>query len=109
MKTDWKDMLSSLRDSLDEPLAEEKIQEEEVPLKQKDSLLVSIDKKGRKGKTATLIEGFSLPQEEIEAIARNIKQKLGVGGSVRDGEILIQGNYLEKVKIILKELNFKIK
>lgn len=110
MSQDWKDALSSLRNSLDEP-AEEPIketkEEENGEKTQKTPIRIVVDKKGRNGKVATILEGFTIEQKEVEALAKQIKQKFGVGGSVREGEILIQGDYREKVKKLLQELNFK--
>ena len=110
---DWKDALSSLRGSLDDPepddLREESEEEKPVAKSQASSVTVLIDRKGRNGKTATIIEGFTIPDEQIEDIARQLKQKLGVGGSVRAGEILIQGDHREKVIDFLNKMNFKTK
>lgn len=112
MNEDWKSALSSLRDSLDEPIGEEdtndKPSKDEKP-QQKTPLTVVTDKKGRNGKTATIIEGFTIQQTDVEDIARKLKQKLGVGGSVREGEILIQGDHKETIKKFLSSLNFKTK
>lgn len=115
MNNDWKDALSSIRDSFDEPKEEKKeevnINFEEAKPKylQPGTLYVEIDKKGRNGKVATIIEGFTIQKEEVEEIARNIKQKFGVGGSIREGEILIQGDYKEELKEYLKQNGFKVK
>ena len=113
MNEDWKDALSKIRGNLNEPSQEEfeKIEVEEVKSKylQPDPLYVVTDRKGRNGKTATIIEGFTIQQEEVAEIAKELKQKLGVGGSVRDGEILIQGDYKEKIKTILSQRGFRVK
>lgn len=115
MKEDWKDSLAALKGFLNEPEAAQEVDSEE---KQEDNLdsksqttpiEVITDKKGRNGKIATIIEGFTVPQTRVEEIARELKQKLGVGGSVRDGEILIQGDHKEKVKKYLQTLHFKVK
>ena len=112
---DWKEALSAARNNFDEAPEKSVHDQEEVSeeknkdIIQKNSLQVVIDKKGRNGKIATIIEGFVIPQEEVEDIARKLKQKLGVGGSVRDGEILIQGNHLDKVKDFLINLKYKVK
>lgn len=108
--TDWKDALAALRGDTEEIADETPQNPEEKPEEssfQKSPLTVVLDRKGRNGKTATIIEGFTLPQDRVEEIARKLKQKLGVGGSVREGEILIQGDHLQKVKEFLKSLNFK--
>lgn len=116
MKKDWKDALSSLRENMGdnsvESVEEENIsssEDSEDKKIQKTPLLVVTDKKGRNGKIATIIEGFTIEQQEVENIARQLKQKLGVGGSVRDGEILIQGDHKNAVVLFLQSLNFKTK
>ena len=108
---DWKDKLSALRGELEEPSPETAPIQETQELKkvQKDVIYVVTDKKGRNGKTATIIEGFTLPDDEVAEIARKLKQKLGVGGSVRSGEILIQGERKKEVTAFLISLGFKVK
>ncbi len=82
--------------------------QEETPLpSKKDRLRVELDKRG-KGKTATLITGLSSDAEAAE-IARILKNKCGSGGSVRDGEILIQGDFRRKIVEILEQMNYKVK
>ena len=110
---DWKDALSAARnnfeDSQDEVVVNNSNDNKNQTVTQKSFLTVVTDKKGRNGKIATIIEGFTIPQNEVEDLARKLKQKLGVGGSVREGEILIQGDHKEKVKNFLLNLHFKIK
>ena len=108
---DWKDALSAVRGNFDEAPEDDHCSIEDSPQKpsQKGPLYVVTDKKGRNGKIATIIEGFTIPREEVENLARKLKQKLGVGGSVRDGEILIQGDHKDKIKSFLSDLNFKVK
>jgi len=67
-------------------------------------LYVSIDRKQRKGKEVTLVEGFVGDSEDLKDLAKLLKSKCGVGGTAKDGEILIQGNHRDKVfDILLKE------
>ena len=114
MNNNWKDALSVIRNNFSEP---EETQETEVSIEnntknsilQKNPVRVIVDKKGRKGKIATIIEGLEVSQPQIEEIARNLKQKLGVGGSVREHEILIQGQHKDKIIKFLETLNFKVK
>ncbi|MCO4815366.1 MAG: translation initiation factor [Flavobacteriales bacterium] len=73
------------------------------------SLYVSIDRKKRAGKEVTLVEGFVGQSEDLKALAKVLKSKCGVGGSVKDGEILIQGNFKEKVYNLLKDLGYSVK
>lgn len=114
MKEDWKEALSALRANLNDTETQEESTEIEIEITkpkylQNEPLYVVTDKKGRNGKTATIIEGFTIQKEEVEHIARSIKQKLGVGGSVRENEILIQGDYKTTIKSILQQLGFKTK
>ena len=108
---DWKDALNAIKDSGnlpvdDSPEPEEITPEEDI---QKTPLHVVIDNKGRKGKSATIVEGFTGSDEKLQELARLLKQRLASGGSTRDGEILIQGNRKDDVAAILKGLGYKVK
>lgn len=112
MNTDWKDALSALKDSgavpVDNTPDPEPEKSDDAKI-QSSPLIVAIDRKGRKGKTATIIEGFSGSEEALDNLARALKQKLGTGGSARGGEILIQGDRKKEVADILKGMGFKVK
>lgn len=73
------------------------------------TLRVVIDRKGRKGKVATIIEGFTIPDAEVEALASELKRRIGTGGSSRGGEILLQGDWKEKTVSLLKLKGFNVK
>lgn len=106
---DWKSSLEALKSNL--PEGEETQQPEVENAADTQSshprLDIVLDKKGRKGKAATIVEGFTLDDEEVERIATKLKQKLGTGGSARGGEILIQGDKRQPVLEALQAMGFK--
>lgn len=74
---------------------------------QKEPLICKYEK--RKGKPTTIIAGYEGDDEDFKILAKEIKNKLAVGGSFKDGEIIIQGDYRDKIMNILKEKGFKTK
>lgn len=72
-------------------------------------LYVSLDRRQRAGKSVTLIEGFSGPEDQLEALGKALKTRCGTGGSVKDGCILIQGDVREKAIAFLSSQGYKTK
>ena len=104
---DLKDQLKNLFPD-HKPAPEEAIQEVEHELFiQKEPLICKFEK--RKGKATTIIEGYEGSDEDFKILAKEIKTKLSVGGTFKDDSILIQGDYRDKIMIILKEKGFKTK
>jgi translation initiation factor 1 len=77
--------------------------------KNQQKLYVSIDKKQRAGKEVTLIEGFIGSEDDLKELGKMLKGKCGVGGSVKDGEVIIQGNFRDKVMDLLVKDGFQVK
>lgn len=97
----------STNDDFEYDFNEEEEQETLDPEDQK--LKVLLDKKNRKGKVVTLIDGFVGTEEDAKDLAKMLKQHCGTGGSCKDGEILVQGDVREKVKKKLLDLGYGVK
>lgn len=75
----------------------------------KQTLYVSYDKKHRKGKVVTLVEGFEGPEADLIDLGKRLKQRCGAGGSVKDNEIIVQGNFVTKVMELLIKEGYNVK
>ena len=77
-------------------------EETEILPKNQQKLRLSMERAGRGGKTVTLVKGFVGSEEDINALCKQLKQECGVGGSVKGGEIIIQGDHRQRLVEILK-------
>jgi len=110
MEQDWKDRLGVVYSTNSKFEYENSAENLEETLSPEDQLLyVSIDRKKRKGKEVTLVEGFVGTEQDLKELAKTLKQKCGVGGSAKDGEIIVQGNFKDKIATLLAELRYNIK
>ncbi len=107
MAQDWRDSLRSLLGESESNLRVEESSVEIVKPRQTERLDIIIDRKGRAGKVATIISGFTIGDDEIAEIATKLKRSLGVGGSARGGEILIQGDRAKQVHELLTKMDLK--
>ena len=107
---DWKKRLGVVYSTEQNFDYENEGDEEQETLEPKQqTLYVSLDRKARKGKVATLITGFVGTAEDLKSLAKLLKNKCGVGGSAKDGEVIVQGELREKVMEILKKEGYKVK
>ena len=110
MAKDWKDRLGVVY-STSADFKYDKGEEAEpdtLPANQQ-KLIVQLDKKNRNGKAVTLITGFAGSNDDLTALGKLLKTKCGVGGTAKDGEILIQGDFRDKVMQILTTEGYKAK
>lgn len=107
---DWKKRLGVVfSTNPDFTYEEEDVSEPETLENSRQNLIVSIDRKGRGGKQVTLVTGFVGTSEDLSELGRTLKVKCGVGGSAKDGEIVIQGDFRDRVTSLLKEMGYKAK
>ena len=101
---DWKDRLNVVYSTNPDYKYETGDEGEQDTLdKEKQQLRISLDKRNRKGKAVTLITGFIGTTDDLEALGKFLKVKCGVGGSAKDGEIIIQGDFRNKILELLQK------
>lgn len=76
---------------------------------EQQTLKVLIDRKQRKGKEVTLVVGFIGSDDDLKKLGKSLKSKCGVGGTIKEGIIIIQGNHRDKIMDLLKSDGYKVK
>ncbi|MBS1680091.1 MAG: translation initiation factor [Bacteroidetes bacterium] len=76
---------------------------------QQQNLKITLDKNGRAGKQVTLVTGFIGKRDDLESLTKLLKTKCGVGGSAKDGEIILQGDVRDKTMQVLAKEGYKTK
>lgn len=111
MAQDWKQILGEAFDVATEHPAAAQSEEPQpagiVEQQGNATLDIVLDRKGRKGKTATIICGFKGDDDALKDLAGELKRRCGTGGSSRGGEILLQGDWRQKVHEVLTQMGFK--
>lgn len=100
---DWKKRLDIVYSTNPDYHYQKEDEETEATLpKEKQLLRVSLDKRNRKGKAVTLVTGFRGSEEDLQELGKLLKMRCGVGGSAKEGEIIVQGDHRTKVLDILQ-------
>ena len=107
---DWKERLGVVYSTNPDFKYETPAEEEAETLPPgRQKLLVEIDRRNRGGKQVTLVSGFVGREEDLSALAKTLKTRCGVGGAAKDGEILIQGDFRDRVVQLLLAMGYKAK
>ncbi len=110
MENDWKKRLGVVYSTNEDFTFENENKEEtETIAANQQNLYVSLDRKNRKGKAVTLVSGFIGSEEDIKNLGKSLKSRCGVGGSVKEKEILLQGDHRKKVVQLLENDGYKVK
>ena len=109
MAKDWKDRLGMMYSTNpDYEYTYDGEEEQDTLQPEEQNLKVEIDRKKRKGKTVCLVSGFIGKEDDLKELAKLLKTKCGVGGSVKEGQIIIQGDFKKKITEILISKNFRV-
>ena len=101
---DWKKRLDIVYSTNPDYHFQEEEERSDKPVpKEKQLLRVSLDKRNRRGKAVTLITGYAGTDDDLQELGKMLKMKCGVGGTAKEGEIIIQGDHREKILGILQK------
>ena len=106
----WKDRLNVVYSTNPDYQFQKNDESEAMTLPpQKQNLVVAIERKNRGGKTVTLVKGFIGSEDDLAELGKKIKTKCGVGGTAKEGEIVIQGEFKTRIADLLKEWGYRVK
>lgn len=112
LQNDWKERLNIVYSTAPDYKYEYRDDDEgdvKTLAPEKQRLIIGLDKKQRGGKKVTLVYGFKGSVEDLKNLGKDLKTKCGAGGSVKDGEILIQGDFRDKILELLLNEGYKAK
>jgi translation initiation factor 1 len=107
---DWKDRLGMVYSTNpDFKFQQPEEAQTQTPQPSKQNLRVMVEKKNRGGKVVTLVTGFIGTEDDLKELGKVLKSKCGVGGSIKDGEIIIQGSFADRIVQILSDSGYRVK
>jgi translation initiation factor 1 len=106
---DWKDKLNFVYSTNPDFNLDNSDHTEETPPTAKQDLRVLLDRKNRGGKVVTIITGFVGSTEDLKELGKTLKSRCGVGGSVKDSMILVQGDFRDRIMNLLQDMGYKVK
>lgn len=107
-KQQYSGIVYSTDDTFSYQLSDDNPVQETLP-PQQQKLKVLLDKKARKGKSVTLVKGFVGTEQDMNELAKTLKQKCAVGGSAKDQEIIIQGDFRKRIQEVLVAMGYNVK